>query len=1041
MSDFLMRGMLAKVDPAVEELIRLESERQFRKLILIPSESTAPRAVLEALGSRLQNIYAEGYPDEETRWMTEAEILDYPARLGHFRRYSDPRYYKGTEYADVIEALARRRCAEAFATGGITADEIYVNVQPLSGAPANTAVYDALVTPGDTVMGLNLLHGGHLTHGSPANRSGKWYKIVGYTVDPVTEKIDYDAVEALARENKPKMIIAGYTSYPWAADWKRFRQIADSVGAYLMADVSHVAGMIAAGVSPSPLGYAHVITFTTHKTLCGPRGACILTTDQGLARKIDRGVFPGEQGGPHVNVFAALAVTFQIARTEKFRLLQQQIVRNAKRLADSLAAQGLRIAYGGTDTHLLNVDCKSVRAPDGTPLSGDIAARVLDLAGIVLNRNTIPGDSSSVGSASGIRMGTPWVSQRGLREPEMDALAEVIAQVLKACHPFSYSGRSAGARRTASLQRARIDFDAMEDARIKVRKLAEKAGIDFKADRHGYPHFYFLDDPTPKKKFTQIAVRGAHAESFLYWATTNDVYSLKAGKTQPTRLPLAGGETEAVLERTEEGFTLTLPSARAGIALAWLRALSDGYVRFDDDLARKIPGPVTIELAGGIAAMPKATGAAADAARPYFVPPFQAPVSTPLPDFSWKESAEPPLRFTPLHETHKALGAKMVPFAGWEMPVWYSSVVEEHLAVRNAAGLFDVAHMGMWDASGKGACAFLDAVCGNEVAALVPGQSLYTHLLDPDGKVIDDLMIYRRNRETYLIVVNASNDEKDWAWVNAVRDGKVCIDRERPGAKAPGRQSVILRNLRDPASGADRRVDIALQGPKAREILLALGSDAPTKKKITRLARTGLCDAALGGFDMIVARTGYTGEVMGYELFVHPDRAADLWKALTKAGEPLGLKPVGLGARDSLRTEAGLPLYGHEMAGPLALGVGQAGFESYVKPHKPWFIGRKAFLEQERTRKGEVVRFRFKRKGVRMAHSGDPVSDEHGNPIGNVTSCAIDSERLLLGQAYVDHAFAAEGKTIVVRMPAPESGGEGAQENAIVLSRFPKKKA
>jgi glycine hydroxymethyltransferase len=1038
MSDFLVRGTLAKVDPAVEELIRLESERQFRKLILIPSESTAPRAVLEALGSRLQNVYAEGYPDEETRWMTEAEILDYPARLGHFRRYSNPRYYKGTEYADVIEALARRRCAEAFATAEVPADEIYVNVQPLSGAPANTAVYDALVTPGDTVMGLNLLHGGHLTHGHPANRSGKWYKIVGYTVDPVTEKIDYDAVEALARENKPKMIIAGYTSYPWAADWKRFRQIADAVGAYLMADISHVAGMIAAGVSPSPLGYAHVITFTTHKTLCGPRAACILTTDPVLSRKIDRGVFPGEQGGPHVNVFAALAVTFQIARTEKFRALQQQIVRNAKCLSDSLAAQGLRIAYGGTDTHLLNVDCKSVRAPDGTPLSGDIAARVLDLAGVVLNRNTIPGDTSSA-NPSGIRMGTPWMTQRGLREPEMDAVAEVIAQVLKACHPFCYSGRGSGTRRTASLQRARIDFDAMEDARIKVRTLAEKAGIDFRADRHGYPHFYFLDDPPPKKKFTQIAVRGAHAESFLYWATTNDVYSLKAGKSQPTRLPLAGGETEAVLERTDAGFTLAVPSARASIALAWLRALSDGYVRFDDDLARKMPGPVTIELAGGIVAMPKATGTAADATRPYFVPPFQTAVSAPLPDFSWKESAEPPLRFTPLHETHKALGAKMVPFAGWEMPVWYSSVVEEHLAVRNAAGLFDVAHMGVWDATGKGACAFLDAVCGNEVAGLEPGQSLYTHLLDPDGKVIDDLMVYRRNRETYLIVVNASNDEKDWAWVNAVRDGKVCIDREHPGAKAPGRGSVILRNLRDPASGADRRADIALQGPKAREILLALGGDSPTKKKITRLARTGLCDAALGGFDLIVARTGYTGEVMGYELFVHPDRAADLWKALTKAGEPLGLKPVGLGARDSLRTEAGLPLYGHEMAGPLGLSVGQAGFESYVKPHKPWFIGRKAFLEQERTRKGEVVRFRFNRKGVRMAHSGDPVSDEHGNAIGNVTSCAIDSERLLLGQAYVDHAFAAEGKTIVVRMPAPESGGEGAQENATVLSRFPKK--
>jgi glycine hydroxymethyltransferase len=257
----------------------------------------------------------------------------------------------------------------------------------------------------------------------------------------------------------------------------------------------------------------------------------------------------------------------------------------------------------------------------------------------------------------------------------------------------------------------------------------------------------------------------------------------------------------------------------------------------------------------------------------------------------------------------------------------------------------------------------------------------------------------------------------------------------------PGRNRVILRNLRDAKSGADRRVDIALQGPKSREILFALGVDAPTKKKITRLARTELCDATLGGFDLIVARTGYTGEVTGYELFVHPDRAADLWKTLTKAGEPLGLKPVGLGARDSLRTEAGLPLYGHEMAGPLGLSIGQAGFESYVKPHKPWFIGRAAFLQQERTRTGEVVRFRFNRKGVRMPHSGDPVTDEQGNAIGHVTSCAIDSERFLLGQAYVEHVFTAEGKTIVVCIPPSEAGGDEVKEPATVLSRFPKKKA
>ena len=298
MTDFLFRGSLADVDPEVHELIQLESERQYRKLILIPSESTAPMAVRESLGSAFQNLYAEGYPDEETRWMTEGEILDYPSRLSHFRRNADPRYYKGVEYADAIESLARRRCAEAFATEKFSADQIYVNVQALSGAPANNAVYHALVNVGDTVMGMNLLHGGHLTHGSSVNRTGKLYNIVHYNVDPVTEQIDYDAVAALALQHKPKMIIAGYSSYPWVPDWARFRAIADSVGAYLLADVSHIAGLIAAKTIPSPVGFAHVITFTTHKTLYGPRGACILTTDLTLRANLTAPSSPANRAAP-----------------------------------------------------------------------------------------------------------------------------------------------------------------------------------------------------------------------------------------------------------------------------------------------------------------------------------------------------------------------------------------------------------------------------------------------------------------------------------------------------------------------------------------------------------------------------------------------------------------------------------------------------------------------------------------------------------------------------------------------------------------------
>src|SRR5574338_12626 len=255
MTDFLFRGSLADLDPAVHDLTQLEAERQARKLLLIPSESSAPLAVRDALASSFQNIYAEGYPEEETRWMSEEEILDYPARLGDYRRNGDPRYYKGVEYADVVEALARRRAAETFAANGFSADQIYVNVQALSGAPANNAVYQALIPLGETIMGLNLLHGGHLSHGSSVNRSGKWFKAVHYTVDE-NERLDYEKIRAQAIEAQPKLIIAGYSSYSWVPDWKRFRTIADEVGAYFLADISHIGGLVAAGVVPSPVGIA-----------------------------------------------------------------------------------------------------------------------------------------------------------------------------------------------------------------------------------------------------------------------------------------------------------------------------------------------------------------------------------------------------------------------------------------------------------------------------------------------------------------------------------------------------------------------------------------------------------------------------------------------------------------------------------------------------------------------------------------------------------------------------------------------------------------
>jgi glycine hydroxymethyltransferase len=432
---------------------------------LIPSESQAPLAVREAMGSAFQNIYAEGYPEDAWRKMSEEDLLDYEMRLADYRRNGDPRYYKGVEYADVVESWPDGAPREVFAANGVSPEQIFTNVQALSGGPANNAVYLALVSLGDTILGMNLLHGGHLSHGSSVNRSGKWFNAVHYAVDPETQKINYETVRALALEHKPKLLIAGASSYSWVPDWKEFRKIADEVGAIFLADISHLGGLVAAGVVPSPIGYAHVVMSTTHKSLDGPRGALLMTTDAAIARKLDRAVFPGEQGGPHVNIFAALALTFKLAKTEEFKQLQAQTLKNAAAMADQFIQRGLRVPFGGTDTHLVNVDVTTIKSPDGVSLSGDMAARILDLAGIVVNRNTIPGDKSAL-NPSGIRLGTPWITQRGFDEAKTRELTDIMADVLLACAPHAVD-----TVRKGKVRRAKLDFDVLNVARLKVRTL------------------------------------------------------------------------------------------------------------------------------------------------------------------------------------------------------------------------------------------------------------------------------------------------------------------------------------------------------------------------------------------------------------------------------------------------------------------------------------------------------------------------------------------------------------------------------------------
>lgn len=383
-------SILANFDPELAKAINLEGQRQENKLELIASENFVSKAVMEAQGSVLTNKYAEGYPGK--------------------------RYYGGCEYVDVVEQLAIDRVKQLFGAE-------HANVQPHSGAQANTAVYFAFLQPGDTILGMNLAHGGHLTHGSPVSISGKWFNIVPYGVDETTHRINYDEVAELAAKHRPKMIVAGASAYSRIIDFERFGQIAREVGAMLMVDMAHIAGLVAAGLHSSPIGHADIVTTTTHKTLRGPRGGVIMCRAE-LAAKIDKAVFPGIQGGPLMHVIAAKAVAFKEALTEEFKQYQQQIIKNAATLANGLLQAGFTLVSGGTDNHLLLVDLRSQN------MTGKEAEKILDAVGVTVNKNAIPYDPTSPFITSGIRIGTAALTSRGMKEADMEIVAKIIAMVL-----------------------------------------------------------------------------------------------------------------------------------------------------------------------------------------------------------------------------------------------------------------------------------------------------------------------------------------------------------------------------------------------------------------------------------------------------------------------------------------------------------------------------------------------------------------------------------------------------------------------------------
>lgn len=393
----LLNRSLAEADPEIARIVAAETARQNEGLELIASENFTSRAVMEAVGSTLTNKYAEGYPGR--------------------------RYYGGCVHIDEAESLAIARAKALFSPSD--PDAVHANVQPHAGSQANTAVYLACLKPGDTILGMSLAHGGHLTHGHPLSISGKLYRVVSYGVSKETETIDWDAFQATAEAEKPKLVIAGASAYPRTLDFPRFRAIADSVGALLMVDMAHIAGLVAAGVHPSPVGHAQFVTTTTHKTLRGPRAGLILCTPE-WAKEVDKAVFPGIQGGPLEHVVAAKAVALREAQTPEFAAYQRQVVRNARALAEGVAAHGFRLVSGGTDTHLFLVDVGKKN------LTGKVAEKALDAAGITVNKNAIPFDPNPPMVTSGLRIGTPAVTTRGMGEPEMKAIAGLIAEVLGA---------------------------------------------------------------------------------------------------------------------------------------------------------------------------------------------------------------------------------------------------------------------------------------------------------------------------------------------------------------------------------------------------------------------------------------------------------------------------------------------------------------------------------------------------------------------------------------------------------------------------------
>jgi glycine cleavage system T protein len=847
------------------------------------------------------------------------------------------------------------------------------------------------------------------------------------------------------------------------------------------------------------------------------------------------------------------------------------------------------------------IDLKEIKNESGFPLSGEIVSRILDQCGLTCNKNAIFGDENPV-HPSAIRLGTTWVTQRGMGKPEMEKIAELVHKVVTNIQSFIYIGGG------GEIGRGKIDFDLMEEVKAQVSELEQTLARDEISLDSGYPHYYSIVDEDQnntvlvkehealgavfeKHRGFNIPVHYGDADSeflssnegaalfdmwdlgilevsgdfdrvmpFIQEVQTKDISDLAPGMgtwafiLDKNSKPI--GDVHILrLSHKKEGQCRYL-LVTSGLAIqkikTWLRALSDGYVIFDDeDFFAKIEGPVIVrdlkevtedeqmsalaligqntkeilsklipdvkslkpsefiegliegedvliihELHGDFvgydiflkpASIPKiwerilATGkdfnirAAGFFARQMIRSESGLPVGYDEEDgpslyknqssyFDLKKSyfvgqrqilktieqkegkkiysytpEEKPPKKSCLYDEHLKLTKKMAHFAGWEMPLWYTKTSDEHLACRNSAGLFDVSHMGILEFSGEHSTRFLDYVATNYIPWLQPGQSHYSYILDPHGKVMDDIFLYRLDFDRYMMVVNAANMDKIKAWLEAVASKEFFIDNDNIENEIEG--SVIIRDLKDESAGSDMKVDISLQGPNSLKILWACSDDS-IKKELARLKKLEFIFVRLADIDVMVSRTGYTGEEIGYELYLHPNDAPKLWRMLLEKGKKYEIKPCGLGARDSTRTEAGFPLYGNELASENDIDPVEAGYGSFVRFHKPFFIGRKPLFKRHLKLQRAVIRFNMLSKGIRAIRPDHPVYNLDGEDIGLVTSCVL-VEGIQVGMALIDSNYAKEEEHINVSLLSPDKTKDKVErqkgkdyEEAEILPRF-----